>query len=89
MVKEQLITKTNFNHEVKKIYFQIGDLVLLWDKRREKLGMHGKFDSMWISSFTISRYAATNSYYLKYLDNIELPLLVNGHILKIYYPKIT
>jgi hypothetical protein len=33
--------------------FQVGDLVLLWDKRREKSVDHSKFDSLWLGPFSV------------------------------------
>jgi hypothetical protein len=33
--------------------FQKDDMVLLWDKRKEKPGKHGKFDSLWMGPYII------------------------------------
>ncbi|XP_057819195.2 uncharacterized protein LOC131032281 [Cryptomeria japonica] len=38
--------KVLFEKKVKKRGFQVGDSVLLWDKRREPKGLHGKFNSL-------------------------------------------
>ena len=43
--------KKLFEKKVKPRVFQEGDLVLLWDKRREPKGLHGKFDSLWRGHF--------------------------------------
>ena len=38
--------KGTFDKSARSRSFQIGDIVLLWDKRREKPGKHGKFDCL-------------------------------------------
>ena len=65
--------------------FQVGDTVLLWDKRREKPGKHGKFDSLWTGPYLIDSIAGTNSFNLSHLDGEILPLPVNGQLLKIFF----
>ena len=47
LLRHQESVKGTFDKLVKPRSFQIGDMVLLWDKRREKPGKHGKFDSLW------------------------------------------
>ena len=47
MGKNQEKIKNTFDHKAKGKIFTEGDLVLLWDKRKEKPGMHKKFDSLW------------------------------------------
>jgi len=61
--------------------------VLLWDKRREKLGMHKKWDNLWICPFKISDVAGVNSYHLETLNGEAIPLPMNGKLLKEYYPE--
>ena len=57
-----------FDKSARPRAFQIGDTVLLWDKRREKLGKHGKFDSLWKGLFIIRDMADTNSFFLNTMD---------------------
>jgi transposase InsO family protein len=45
-IKNQDNVKKTFDKSLWQRVFQEGDTVLLWDKRREKLGNHGKFDSL-------------------------------------------
>jgi hypothetical protein len=47
MAKNQEKVKNNFDHKSKEIGFTEGDLVFLWDKRREKPVMHKKLDGLW------------------------------------------
>jgi hypothetical protein len=36
-------------------YFQIGSLVLMWDKRKGKPNMHKEFDSLWHDPYKIEK----------------------------------
>jgi hypothetical protein len=44
-VKNQEKVKRTFDKSSRRMAFQKGDTVLLWDKWKEKPGKHGKFDS--------------------------------------------
>jgi hypothetical protein len=46
MVKSQEKFKNTFDHKARERDFKEGELVLLWDKRREKPGMHKKLDGL-------------------------------------------
>jgi hypothetical protein len=46
--KGQEKIKGIFDHKAHPRVLQKGDLVLIWDKRSEKLGKHGKFDKLWL-----------------------------------------
>lgn len=45
--------KDMFDKKPKNKDFKVGDLAILWDKRREPKSMHGKFDSLWMGPFPI------------------------------------
>ena len=45
-LRHQESMKGTFDKSARPRSFQIGDTVLLWDKRREKSGKHGKFDNL-------------------------------------------
>ena len=49
--------KRDFDKSTKPRLFSVGDTVLLWDKRNEKLGKDGKFDSLWTGPFIIKDVA--------------------------------
>jgi hypothetical protein len=36
----------------------------MWDKRREKPGMHQKFDSLWLGPYKIEEKSGSDSFYL-------------------------
>jgi hypothetical protein len=46
MIKNQEIIKGIFDQKVHQRPFAKGDIVLMWDKTKEKPGMHKKFDSL-------------------------------------------
>ncbi|KAH9329128.1 hypothetical protein KI387_001236, partial [Taxus chinensis] len=53
-IKEhQLKVNKFFDKKAKAREFKVGDFILLWDKRREPKGSHGKFDSLWLGPFEI------------------------------------
>ncbi len=64
---------------------QVGDLVLLWDRRNEKLRIHRKFDNLSLAPYFTRRLDGTNSFHLSTLDGEPLDLLVNGQMLKLFY----
>ena len=83
--EHQSRVKKLFDKKAKKRVFQQGDLVLLWDKRREPKGLHGKFDSLWRGPFQIKEVCGQNSFILSYLSGTQLPLPDNGQHLKDYH----
>jgi hypothetical protein len=74
--------KGNFDHKARDIVFKEGDQVLLCDKRKEKLGMHKKFDSMWNGPYNIVSEAGHDSFNLAMLGGERLKLPVNAIHLK-------
>ena len=80
--------KKVFDQKIKVNDFKIEDLVLRWDARKEKKGLHGKFDHLWLGPFKIAASQGPNAFILKKLDGSELqggP--VNGCLLKHYFPQ--
>ena len=77
--------KRKFGESTKLRAFQIGDIVLLWDKRREKPCKHGKFDSIWMGPFIIYDVFGTNSFLLNTMEGEKLLLPVNGQQLKLFF----
>ena len=80
-VRENLITyqekmKSIFDRKAKEILFQIGDLVLRWDTRREEKGKHGKFEPLCYGPYKIVEARSNNTFMLENLDGeiVELPL---------------
>lgn len=77
--------KEAFEKHTKVDDFELGDLVLKWDARKEDKGKHGKFDHMWLGPFKIVAYHGSNTYILQ-KNNGDLvgggPM--NGRFLKHY-----
>ncbi|KAH9292643.1 hypothetical protein KI387_042171, partial [Taxus chinensis] len=48
--------KVLFDKKARFRDFKVGDIVLLWDKRHEPRGNHGKFDSLWLGPFKIRHF---------------------------------
>jgi hypothetical protein len=87
-IRNQEKVKKTFDKSSKQRDFQTGDTVLLWDKRREKLGNHDKFDSLWIGPYIIQDMANKNSFFLSKLYGEKLALPVNGQLLKLFFSEV-
>jgi hypothetical protein len=78
--------KNTIDHKEKERYFTKGDLVFLWDKRREKPGMHKKLDGLWRGPYKIISLARTHFLNLGTMEGEALKLLVNALQINCYYP---
>ena len=85
---EQERVKGTFDQRTRDVKFGIGDIVLLWDKLKEKLGKHGKLEKIWMGPYRVSSIVGKGSIYLETLDGDEFELPVNGILLKHYFPPI-
>ena len=79
--------KRTFDRSTRPGSFQVGEIVLHWDKRREKPRKHRKFDSLWLGPYIIDEVARTNYFYLNDLEGERLSLLVNGFLLKMFFTE--
>jgi hypothetical protein len=66
-------------------YFQVGDLVLKWDKANETKGKHTKFQHLWLGPYKICEKIGSRTSKLKTLEGEVEELLFNGQILKKYF----
>jgi len=64
MVKNQDKFKGSFNCKAIPREFKQGDLVLMWDKRREKPGMHHNFGSLLLGPFKIAEKYVLDYFYM-------------------------
>ena len=85
LLRHQESVKGTFDKSAKPRSFQIGDMVLLWDKRREKPGKHGKLDSLWRGPYIICDFVGTNSFILNTMEGERLNLPMNRQQLKMFY----
>jgi hypothetical protein len=60
--------------------FQVGDLVLKWDKPHEDKGKHSKFQQLWLGPFMIKEKTGQGTYRLQMLEGEADLLPVNGQI---------
>ena len=94
-VREALVEKTQvYKDKVKSIFdkrenqknFQVDDIVLRWDVKRQDRGKHDKFDNLWFSPFKVSVVLDNNTFLLENLnDNHSIGGPVNGRFLKHFF----
>ena len=78
--------KLTFDKRVKREVFQVNDLVLRWDARREEKGKHKKIDNLWLGLFWIVEVLENNTFILRGIDSDEsIGGPVNGRFLKIFF----
>eukprot|EP00253_Pinus_taeda_P015606 PITA_15606 len=65
--------------------FQVGDLVLKWDKAHEDKGKHTKFQKLWLGPFQICEKIGHSTFLLQDLTGVRESLPVNGLILKKFF----
>eukprot|EP00253_Pinus_taeda_P016073 PITA_16073 len=81
--KHQQIIKSSFDSiSSGSKQFQVGDLVLKWDKAHEDKGKHTKFQKMWLGPFQICEKIGHSTFMLQDLSGLRDSLPVNGLILK-------
>eukprot|EP00253_Pinus_taeda_P029433 PITA_29433 len=65
--------------------FQVGDLVLKWDKAHEDKGKHTKFQNLWLGPFQICEKVGHSTFILQDLAGVRDSLPVNGLVLKKFF----
>jgi hypothetical protein len=85
-IDHQHIVKIWFDkHKAKENNFEVGDLVLKWDRENEPKGKHSKFQNLWLRPFQVSKQIGADMYQLKNLRGELDSLLVNDQALKQYF----
>jgi len=69
-------------HKVGDNNFEVGDLVLKWDRVNEPKGKHTKFQNLCLNSYQITENMGVGKYKLQSLKGELDSLLDNGQILK-------
>ena len=64
--------KSQYDKSVKPRIFSEGELVLLWDYEKEPLGV-GKFRSMWLGPYIMSKVLKKGAYELTNFEGNKLP----------------
>eukprot|EP00253_Pinus_taeda_P006011 PITA_06011 len=81
--KHQQIIKASFDSiSSGSKQFQVGDLVLKWDKAHEDKGKHTKFQKMWLGPFQICEKIGHSTFMLQDSSGLRDSLPVNGLVLK-------
>ena len=62
--------KKIFDKRVKEEQFQVDDMVLKWDARKEE--KHGKFDHLWKGPYIIVTFRGDNSFILQHQNGVQL-----------------
>jgi len=76
--------KTLFDRKARERYFRQGDMVLIWDARREHNGKHAKFDNFWLASFKIAEVKGNGNFIIQNMEGKFFSLTINGQYLKHY-----
>ena len=85
---EQERIKGTFDQSTRNEDFKVGDVVLLWDKNKEKPRNHGNLEKIWMGPYRFGRIVGKGSFWLESLHGEELELPINGRLLKHYFPPI-
>jgi hypothetical protein len=72
-------------HKGKDKNFEIGDLLLKWDRENEPKGKHSKFQNLWLGPFQVAEKIGVGTYLLHNLRGEPDTLLVNGQAFKQYF----
>eukprot|EP00253_Pinus_taeda_P033320 PITA_33320 len=84
--KHQQIIKSSFDSlSSGSKQFQVGDLVLKWDKAHEYKGKHTKCQKMWLGPFHICEKMGHSTFILQDLSGLRDSLTINGLILKKFF----
>jgi hypothetical protein len=85
-IAHQQIVKIWFDkHKAKETNFEVGELVLKWDRENELKGKHSKFRNLWLGPFQVAEKIGLGTYRLQNLKGESDALLVNGQALKQYF----
>jgi predicted GH43/DUF377 family glycosyl hydrolase len=79
---QQMVKKWFDKHKVGNKNFEVGDLVLKWDKINEPKGKHSKFQNMWLGPFQVAEKIGVGTYHLQNLRGELEALPINGQALK-------
>jgi hypothetical protein len=81
---QQLVKRWFDKHKAKEKNFEVGDLVLKWDKTNELKGKHSEFQNLWLKPFQVAKKIGVGMDRLQNLRGETDALSVNGQALKQY-----
>ena len=85
MAHQQIVKRWFDKHKAKEKDFEVGDLVLKWDRANEPKGKHSKFQNMWLRPFQVDEIIREGTYRLQNLRGEPDGLPVNGQAPKILF----
>jgi hypothetical protein len=59
---KQVVKRWFDKHKDGNFFFEVGDLVLKWDKINEPKGKHSKFQNLWLGPFQIAENIGVGTY---------------------------
>ena len=62
---QQIVKRWFDKHKAKENNFEVGDLVLKWDRVNEPKGKHSKFQSLWLGPFQVDENIGVGTYRLQ------------------------
>jgi hypothetical protein len=82
---QQLIKSWFDSNSASDRNFEVGNLILKWDKPHEGKGEHTKFQNLWLEPFFIAEKLGPSSFRLQNLEGQLDTYPVNGQALKRYF----
>jgi hypothetical protein len=82
LAHQQIVKRWFDKHKAKEKIFEVGYLVLKWDKENVPKGKHSNFQSLWLGPFQVSERIEVGTYRLQNLRGELDTLPVNGQALK-------
>jgi len=85
MAHQQIIKRCFDKHKAKEKDFEVGDLVLKWDRENDLKAKHSKFQNIWLGPFQVAGKIGEGTYQLQNMRGEPDALLVNDEALKQYF----
>jgi hypothetical protein len=82
---QQIVKRWFDKHKAIEKSFEVGDLVLKWDKANESKGKHSKFQNLWLRPFQVFEKIGASTDRLQNRRGELDTLPVNGQALKQYF----
>jgi hypothetical protein len=64
LADQQIVKRWFDKHKAKEKYFEVGDLVLKWDRANEPKGKHSNFQNLWLGPFQVVEKIGEGNYRL-------------------------
>lgn len=59
---QELFKRWLYNHKIGNKNFEVGDLVLKWEKNNEPKGKHSKLQNVWLCPFQVDEKIGVGTY---------------------------